>query len=115
MKKFNKITGTWGEAQACKYLKKKKYKILAQNYSNKFGEIDIIAFKDGTTVFVEVKTKTSLEFGRPCEMVDEIKQEKIRKTATLYLITNKLIDTPVRFDVIEVLGENDINMIENAF
>ena len=115
MKIFNKIVGTWGEIEACKYLKKKKYKILAQNYKNKLGEIDIIAKKAKTIIFVEVKTKTTLEFGRPCEMVNETKQEKIRNVATLYLIQNHFIDVPIRFDVIEVLSEKEINHIENAF
>ena len=116
MKQFNKIIGTAGESLAEKYLKKKKYKILAKNYTNRLGEIDIIASKKKVIVFVEVKTKTTLEFGRPSEMVTDEKQRKIHDVASLYLISSGLYDKqPVRFDVVEVLGENEINHIENAF
>ena len=111
-----KIIGDAGEKLAQKFLKKNKYKILETNYKNKIGEIDIICFdkKEKTTVFVEVKTKTGTMFGLPREMVDDRKQRKIRKVATLYLMQNGLMDSLVRFDVVEILGEN-INHFKNAF
>ncbi len=115
IKKFNKAIGTIGESRACQYLKNRKYKILMQNYKNKIGEIDIIARQKKTIVFIEVKTRQTLAFGRPSEAVNLIKQQKIRNTAMCYLIQNCLNESPVRFDVIEVIGENEINHIENAF
>lgn len=115
MKKFNRIKGMIGEEQAIKFLKKKKYKILERNYKNKVGEIDIIALDKKTLVFVEVKERETLAFGRPSEAVDERKQHKIRKTSTLYLIENDLYEKcEIRFDVIEILGDQ-ISHIENAF
>lgn len=109
-----KILGTSGEVLAKKFLEKKGYRIVEVNYVNKIGEIDIIAKQGETIVFVEVKTRSSLKFGRPSEVVGLNKQNKIRSVALSYLKTTKNLETPARFDVIEVLGE-EIRHIENAF
>lgn len=114
MKEFNKITGTKGEIEAQNFLKKKDYKILQTNYSCKLGEIDIIAQQKETIIFVEVKTRTSNRFGRPCEAVTPYKQNKIRTVAKYYLMLKGWSEKDVRFDVIEVL-DDEINQIENAF
>ena len=114
MKKLNKIVGNAGEIIAQNFLKKKKYKILETNYSNAIGEIDIIALQKNVIVFVEVKTRSSNEFGRPCEAVTLYKQNKIRTVASYYLMIKGWSERDVRFDVIEVL-DDEINQIENAF
>lgn len=114
IKEFNKDKGESGEALAVKYLKKQKYKILETNYSNKLGEIDIIAQKKFTTVFVEVKYRTSEYFGLPREAVGEYKQRKLRQVATGYMVANNLLEERVRFDVIDILN-GKITHIENAF
>ena len=110
----NKIEGDGGEILAANFLKLQKYKILQTNYRNKIGEIDIIAQKGQTIVFVEVKRRSTLQYGRPIEAVDTRKQNKIRKTAEIYLMLNKQTLNDVRFDVIEILDE-EINHVENAF
>lgn len=110
----NKIEGTGGEILAVNFLKKKKYKILETNFSNHVGEIDIIAEKDGVIVFVEVKRRQTLQYGRPIEAVDTRKQNKIRKVAEIYLMLKNKTLADVRFDVIEILGDI-INHVENAF
>ena len=111
-----KKIGDAGEKLAQKFLKKNKYKILQTNYRNNIGEIDIICFdkKEKILVFVEVKTKSTDFFGLPREMVDERKQEKIRKVATAYLMEKKALESDVRFDVLEVL-DGFITHIKNAF
>ena len=114
MKIINKITGQKGEILAQKYLKKQKYVIFDQNYTCKLGEIDIIAKDKDTLVFVEVKTRASNKFGRPCEAVTPYKQNKIRSVANYYLMKTKQIESNCRFDVIEVL-DDEINHIKNAF
>lgn len=114
MKKFNKITGDIGEIKAQNFLKKKKYKLLETNYSCALGEIDIIALQKDVIVFVEVKTRTSEDFGRPCEAVTPYKQNKIRSVASYYLMLKGWTERNARFDVIEVL-DDEINHIENAF
>jgi len=114
MKIFNKSKGDFGEDKAAKYLKKKKYRIIERNFSNKLGEIDIIARQKDTTVFVEVKTRTNENYGFASEAVDTNKQQKIRNVATMYAQKENISN--IRFDVIEVYLENDrINHIENAF
>lgn len=114
MKRKNKINGAIGEIDAEKFLENKGYKVLVTNYRNKLGEIDMIAKDNKTLVFVEVKRRSTLMFGRPCEAVDERKQNKIRAVAEIYLLKTKQYYADVRFDVIEVLGD-EINHIENAF
>lgn len=114
MKIFNNIKGRIGEELAVKFLKGCKYKILERNFKNKLGEIDIIAKDRDIIVFVEVKSRSSSEFGLPCEAVDIKKQNKIRFVASLYLQTKKIEDKELRFDVIEVL-DGEINYIKNAF
>lgn len=103
-----------GEAGAKKFLKENGYKILETNFKNKIGEIDIIAYKDDVYVFVEVKARTSLKFGRPSEAVGPFKQNKIRQVAQSYLISKNNYPTQMRFDVIEVLND-EITHIKNAF
>ena len=114
MKKLNKITGDKGEIFAQNYLKKQGYKILEINYSNKLGEIDIIAKDKKTIVFVEVKSRASYKLGRPCEAVTPYKQNKIKSVAKFYLMMHNAFEEDCRFDVIEVLDE-EINHIKNAF
>ncbi len=110
----SKTIGFVGEAIAVNYLKNKGYKILETNYTNKLGEIDIVAEIGGVVVFVEVKTRTSGKFGYGREAVDSRKQNKIRLVATGYLKYKRLIDAACRFDVIEIT-DNNIEHIENAF
>lgn len=115
IKHLNKVEGFKGEKLACDFLKKKKYKILETNYSNKIGEIDIIAEDKGVLVFVEVKARQTLQYGRPSEAVDFRKQQKLRKVAQVYLMFHKKNEVDCRFDVIEILGDEVIGHIENAF
>lgn len=115
-----KITGDMGEELAVKYLKKKKYKILNNNYKTKSGEIDIIAQKDDYIVFVEVKTRGKNSLITPAEAVDKAKQEKLIKTAFEYLAKTRTDKQP-RFDVVEIYADAEktkdytVNHIENAF
>ena len=109
-----KLLGKVGENKAVAYLKKQGYKIIARNYRNLFGEMDIIA-KDGEyTVFTEVKTRTSDAFGAPSESVDRIKRQKYVKIAQAYLQSNGMTDAACRFDVIEI-ENGKINHITDAF
>lgn len=117
----SKEIGNWGEICAQKYLLENGYDIVMRNFTARCGEIDIIAGDyEGCTVFVEVKTRKSCSYGMPSEFVDAKKQEKIKRTAVLYLGTD---DAYMRFDVIEVLYGikngimilDNINHIINAF
>lgn len=95
--------GRLGENLACRYLKKKGYKILERNFQKREGEIDILALdkKAKMLVFVEVKTRTSGDFGEPQEAVDFFKQRKLLRTAYAYL-NEKGIEQDFRVDVVGI-------------
>ena len=111
---YKKLLGARGELKAKAFLKKKGYKILASNYSTKLGEVDLIGLYGDFLVFVEVKTRTSDNYGAPCEAVNDKKQQHIKAVAQKYILDNNLDNLQPRFDVIEVT-KNNINHIEDAF
>ncbi len=111
----NAEIGKFGENVATKYLQRKGYKILERNFSCKQGEIDIIAKDFSQLVFIEVKTRTSQEFGRPAEAVNKVKKKHLEKAVKYYLYKNKQENKFIRLDVIEVNLKNGyytINHIE---
>ncbi|MDT8317688.1 MAG: YraN family protein [bacterium] len=110
--------GKRGEEFAADFLIKKGYKIKERNYKSALGEIDIIALNGTTIVFIEVKTRTSLIFGRPFEAVTKKKQRQISKTALYYMSTKKIGETAARFDIVSVISKGEkmeAELIENAF
>lgn len=108
-------TGSQYEEKAAEYMKQQGYRILERNYRCRQGEIDIIAQDEAYLVFVEVKYRSSTEKGYPAEAVTERKQRIIRQVAAYYLYSRRLSEqTPVRFDVAAILGE-EIQYIKNAF
>ena len=116
-----KLVGRFGEQAAAEYLKKKHYNIIGLNYSCRFGEIDLIAQNKKYIVFAEVKLRKSDAFAEAREFVTAAKQEKIIKTASLWLSQNETELQP-RFDVIEIYAPEGassksikINHLENAF
>jgi putative endonuclease len=100
MKQFNRKTGLLGEDVAARHLARKGYQIIERNFSNKFGEIDIIARDKDTLVFIEVKTKIGESFGSPEEMVGRGKLQKIRNMGTVYLNGKS---TLCRIDVVAIV------------
>ncbi|CAH2212969.1 YraN family protein [Tepidibacter aestuarii] len=112
----NKEKGRLGEKIACNYLIKNNFHILEKNYRTKIGEIDLIAYKENKILFVEVKSRKSINYGYPSEAVNYKKQRKIISTAKQYIMYKNIKNMDIGFDVIEVyLSDNDINHIENAF
>ena len=116
-----KQDGDWGEALAAEYLEARGCRIVEKEWRCRFGEIDLIAEKDGMLLFVEVKLRTNLQYGMPREYVTAKKREKLRAAALLYLSMHGL-DVPARFDVAEVYTDahhsarsTRIEYIENAF
>lgn len=109
-----------GETLAAEHLKACGYQLLSQNYRYKRGEIDLIAKKGDRIVFVEVKTRRSLRYGKPQYAVTKQKQRQISKIAIAYLQAKNLLDKPCRFDVIAIhlspqLELLRLEQIENAF
>lgn len=109
--------GKKGELLAKEYLISKGYNIMDLNHRNKIGEIDIIAINNNIVVFIEVKTRTSTNFGYGYEAVNRRKQEKIVYCSHLYLQQKRLMDYQIRYDIIEVYLTSNvkINHIENSF
>ncbi len=111
---YKKLLGRVGEKKAVGFLKDKGYKILETNYKTHIGEIDVIAQDNDVTVFIEVKTRSSYDYGAPSQAVDFKKQQKYFKVATEYLIRTGKTDCPCRFDVVEI-EDGQINLIIDAF
>ncbi len=102
----NKEIGTLGEAAAGSFLREKGYQILQKNYSVSAGEIDIIAEKEDTVVFVEVKTRTTEWYGRPEESINTARVRRIRKVARYFLREyDHMQDHDIRFDIISILAD----------
>ena len=94
--------GAEGESSAGAELERRGYRIIERNYRIRSGEIDIVAEDAGTIVFVEVKTKTSGDFGDPVEEVTPQKQRQIVSMGEFYATYLLPPDTPCRFDVVAV-------------
>jgi putative endonuclease len=90
---------------------------VERNYSCRMGEIDLIMREGERFVFVEVRSRASSVYGSALDSITPMKQKKIIKTATFYLMTKKLIDkVPLRFDVVTFDGiPPTMNWIKNAF
>jgi len=112
--------GTRGENLACRFLKKNGYKILYRNFRGRTGgEIDVVCRDRDTLVFVEVKTRTREDFGRPLDAVNRDKRNRISRGGLAWL---RLLDDPdilFRFDVVEVIiaegTEPRLEILRNAF
>lgn len=112
--------GIEGEDIAVSALKKSRYKIIERNYRTRAGEIDIVAQEGKCLVFVEVRTRASVEYGFPQETVVARKQKKLCRAARWYLQKNRIEDIPCRFDVVAIvtddaLNEPQVEIIKNAF
>lgn len=121
MSSGSRITGSWGEALAAEYLRKKHYRLVAAGYRSRFGEIDLIVKDRKNIVFVEVKLRKSADFAMARSYVDRRKQDRIRVTALSFLSHNPTELQP-RFDVIEIYAPQgvqtehpEINHLEEAF
>jgi len=111
-----KTSGKHGEEVAVQFFIKNGYRILTTNFYSRFGEIDIIARKNNSISFIEVKTRTTNLFGTPAEAITKQKLSKMVKTAQFYLTMSKQQNSAYQFDAIEVFiknGDETVNLIEN--
>ncbi len=114
MKAPHLLKGRKGERLACRYLLKEGFDILARRYRGRSGELDIIAYEGDTLVFVEVKTRSSRDFGQPWEFVDWQKQQILRRAAEDFIADHDLGQYAYRFDIVSVLG-TEVTLLRNAF
>ncbi|MBO4486956.1 MAG: YraN family protein [Bacteroidaceae bacterium] len=105
MARHNEL-GKIGEMVAARYLFQRGYTLLKSDYRVGHKDIDLIVAKDGTTVFVEVKTRSSDKYGEPEESVDNEKIKNLLAAASAYIRRYRL-DGPFRFDIISIVGTEE--------
>lgn len=99
--------GQWGEKIASEFLEKKGFKIIERHFYFHHTEIDLIARDGDYLVFIEVKTRSSDDFGFPEEAITERKKAHLRRAAEGYLYLNRLDNIDCRFDVISIRFSRD--------
>lgn len=108
--------GAQAEQWAAQHLQRHGMKLVAQNYRARYGEIDLVMQDGAVLVFIEVRLRRNADFGGAAASIDARKQQRIIRTAQLYLST--LARTPpCRFDVVlmdDALGHN-AQWLKNAF
>jgi putative endonuclease len=100
---LRKLLGNRGERAAARYLRRNGFRILARQFANRYGEIDLIALDGDSIVFVEVKTRTSDVAGQPVEAVTLDKQSRLTRAALAYLKSRGLLEFRARFDVVALV------------
>ncbi|SMC71164.1 YraN family protein [Pedobacter nyackensis] len=110
--------GTWGEKIAVAYLESCGYRILNTNWRCARAEVDVIADQEGTIIFVEVKTRSSVDYGHPEDFVSYKKEKQLEFASSAY-IEMRQHQGEIRFDIIAIVFENkdiyQINHIKDAF
>lgn len=109
--------GKKGEQLAVDFLLKNSYDIIERNYRFDKAEVDIIAKKEDVLAIIEVKTRSSTDFGNPQDFVKPKQIQRLVKAVDEYVLVNSL-DLEVRFDIIAIVKEGDtfnIEHLENAF
>jgi putative endonuclease len=108
-----KIFGGEAERVAAEYLVSRGYRIFARNFFCRYGELDVVAEKDGTICFVEVRMRSTATWGDPALTVSWKKQRRIVTAALHYLFQHDLSGRMMRFDVISVLGRGEQRQVEH--
>ena len=114
------IRGRLGEDAACRFLRKRGYKVLYRNFKGRTGgEIDIVCRDRDTLVFIEVKTRENEDLRRPVDFIKEFQKRQISRGALAWLRMLDNPEIPFRFDVVEVIAEGEgkprCELIQNAF
>lgn len=98
----SKQLGQLGEGRAADFLKQLGYTIVGQNFRTRFGEIDIIARDQNAYVFVEVKTRSNIQYGTPAEAVTRAKLKKIQRLIGDF-VNKYQVKAPIRFEVVTII------------
>ncbi len=111
----NQSIGRWGEQSAATYLCEHGYEIRARNARTPYGEIDIVAYRDGITVFVEVKTRTGKAFGPPEVAVTPRKQAHMLACAEYYAQQNEIDHWQIDVIAVErIHGRTEVVQFQRA-
>ena len=113
------LMGKTGERIACRHLMRRGFDVLARRFRTAQGEVDLVAIENETLVFLEVKTRSTREFGDPAEFVGWQKQQSLRLAGEEFIARHDLGRYPYRFDVVEVVApgtrNQEIVLHRNAF
>ena len=111
--------GREAEERACRHLQRQGLALTQRNYRSPFGEIDLVMQEHDTLVFVEVRYRSSDDFGTPAETVDARKQARLRATAEHYLQnTPRASKKACRFDIVALTGDGgdgNFHWLRNVF
>jgi putative endonuclease len=108
------LLGRKGERIACRRLLREGFDILARRWRGRRGELDIVAFEGDLLVFLEVKTRSSAQYGEPWEFVDPQKQLILQRAAEEFIAKYDLGQYACRFDIVSVTGKK-VTLYRNAF
>ena len=109
------VLGENAEEKALQYLLSQGLSAVSRNFRCKQGEIDLIMRHDAALVIVEVRYRKNSKYGSAMETVTAKKQSRIIAATCHYLNANKLTDQAIRFDVVAMTGDDNLNWVKNAF
>lgn len=112
MQTTKQLSGFRGESIAADFIKERGYKIIERNFRTKSGEIDIIALDKNTLVFIEVKTRSTAEFGSPLEAITSRKMNSLIRTAEFYKIKHPNLPQAMRIDAVAI-SLNELNAFKS--
>ena len=108
-----------GEALAVEFLKQHNYRVIERNFRCKSGEIDIIAQDQDTFCFIEVKTRSTGQFGSGFDAITSSKQRKLVKSALWYCAMHDCAHVSIRFDIVVIQysysGQSHLELLKDAF
>jgi putative endonuclease len=118
MTTHNQRLGLLGEQIAARWLTRKGWRIVYRRFKNGRRDIDLVAQREATVAFVEVKARAGSEFGDPVEAVHLKKQRELTKSAHVWIDRHGRDEEMYRFDVVGVLVDGErvlVKHVENAF
>ena len=111
-------SGRFGEEMARIFLAKQGYEVLELNWRCRYGELDLICRDQQAVIFVEVKTRNTATLETPAEALNQRKQTKLIKSASLFLSQHRLWHAQSRFDLVSVYFQThhcQVDHVPNAF
>lgn len=105
--------GRGAEDAAAQFLERAGFRIRGRNFHCRYGELDLVAEKDGMVCFVEVRMRSHAAWGDPAHTISFSKQRKVVKAALHYLFAHELSDRMIRFDVVTVVGRGEKAQVEH--
>ncbi|QAT85821.1 hypothetical protein EJ065_4268 [Corallococcus coralloides] len=105
--------GDVAEAEGVRLLESQGFRVVARNWTCRYGELDIVAEQGELMCFVEVRMRSTAAWGDPSHTVSFAKQRRVVKAALHYLFQNGIDGRMVRFDVISVVGQGEHARVEH--